>query len=228
MKIKANLSIAAAIAAAMTFASTAGATEIVTSSYSAWLGTISGSATEGNFTIPNSTYDTASGFSLTAGSFGPIAVTGPDGSGYVLNKDSYSYGSYSLTTLQGAGDGVGDLKFTTPVAGLTGFLISVGISGNAAPISLTLSDGEAFSLTPSVGGMVTLGLSSATPITSFVLATSAGSEVQFADFWAGTSNEPAAPTAPAAEIATAIMIGSGLLLIGARRKVFSNISRALA
>jgi hypothetical protein len=75
---------------------------------------------------------------------------------------------------------------------------------------------------------VFLGLSSATAITSFTLSTASGSAIDLTDFYAGGSNQQAAPPAPAAEVTTALMIGSGLLFFGARRRVFSNFSRPQA
>lgn len=214
----------AVIFAAITFASLAGATEVQTSSYNSWLSTANGLATEWDFSFPSSSFSTASGYNLNVGVFGPLNVTGPDGSGYVLNKTSY--GSSNYLALAGPGDGVGAMNFTTPSAGLTAFGLGLGISGTAAPVQVTLSDGEAFTLNPAVGGTVFLGLSSATPITSFVLSTTAGTTVDLTDFFAATSGEPAAQApAPAAEVATALMIGTGLLFIGARRKVFSNLTR---
>ena len=218
----------AAIFCAVAFASRLNATEIVATSYSAWTATMTGSPTEWNFAFPNGgSYSTASGYSLSVGSYGPLTVTGPDGSGYSLSEDSSYYDSAisrSIQTLQGASDGVGSMVFTTPAAGLTAFGLGLGLLGNAAPITVTLSDGESFTSSPSVNGAAFLGLSSATPITSFVLTTSSGSTVELTDFYAGNSNEPAG-TAPAAEVTTALMIGSGLLIFGARRRMFSNHSR---
>ncbi len=215
--------ITAVIFAAVTFASQAGATEVQTTSYSSWLATVNGLATEWDFSFSSSSFNTASGYNLNAGAFGPINVTGPDGGGYVLNKTSYGTSNY--IALAGPGDGVGTMNFTAPSAGLTAFGLGVGISGTAAPVQVTLSDGEAFTLNPALGGTVFLGLSSATPINSFVLSTASGATVDLTDFFAATSGEPGGQApAPAAEVATALMIGTGLLFIGAKRKVFSNLS----
>ena len=206
-------------------ASPMAATEVQTTSYNSWLGTVSGAVSEWDFNIPNNTYDTASGYTLNVGSFGPLNVTGPDGSGFSLTKNP-GYGNSNSITLEGADDGVGSMVFTTPTAGLTAFALGIGVSENAAPVTLTLSDGEVFTFNPTLGGSLLEGLSSATPITSFVLSTTAGSKVELTDFLASMSNEPGdAPTSPAAEVATAVMIGSGLLFFGARRKVFSNLTK---
>lgn len=227
MKIKAKI-FSGVVFAALTLASQAGATEVITTSLSTWNSTISGSATEWDFNLPNNSYNTASGYSLNVGSFGPVTVTGPDGGGYVLTK-TQGYGpSGNLIALADASDGIGSMKFASPAAGLTAFGLGLGLTGTAAPITVTLSDGETFTASPAVNGNLFLGLSSATPITSFALSTTAGTQVQLTDFFAGTSNQPATPDAPAAEVATAVMIGSGLLFFGGCRKIFSNVSAVKA
>jgi len=206
------------------------ATEIVTTSYAAWKATQTGNPTEWNFVFPNGgSYSTSSGYSLSIGSYGPVTVTGPDGSGYNLTEDSSYYDSAiskNIQTLQSANDGVGSMVFTTPAAGLTAFGIGLGEIGTASPITVTLSDGETFTASPGVNGAIFLGLSSQTVITSFTLTTSSGAAVELTDFFAGVSNEPASAPAPAAEVTTALMIGTGLFVFGARRRVFSNISRS--
>jgi len=205
------------------------ATEIVTTSYAAWVATQTGTPTEWNFSFPNGgSYSTAAGYSLSVGTYGPINVTGPDGSGYSLSEDSsyhVSGTSYNLQTLQSASDGVGSMVFNTPAAGLTAFGLGLGELGTASAITVTLSDGETFTVSPSVNGTVYLGLSSQTAITSFTLKSSSGTNIELTDFFAGVSNEPASAQAPAAEVTTALMIGTGLFIFGARRRVFSNLSR---
>jgi hypothetical protein len=213
-----------AVILAAAFVASAGATEVQSTSYSAWLATVSGAPAEWNFVIPNGTvFNSAAGYNMTVGSFGPINVTGPDGSGYVLS-DSTSGG----VALIGANDGVGTMAFATPSAGLTAFGLGVGLLGESATVTLTLSDGESFALDPAVNSSVFFGLSSATPITSFVLSTTAGSQVELTDFFGAASNESSGGSTPAPtfEVATAIMVATGLLFFGARRKVFSNLTRA--
>jgi hypothetical protein len=214
--------------AAFSLAPMVGATEILTTTFNAWKSTTTGTGiAEWDFNIPNSTYNTSSGYNLNVGTYGPIIVTAPDAGGYSLSKNQ-GYGGSSIT-LAGPGDGSGSINFAAPGIGLTDFMLGLGITGNAAPIIITLSDGEVFTANPSVNGAILLGLSSATPITSFALTTASGSQVQLTDFLAGISNQPAStPDAPAAEVATALMIGSGLLLFGGLRKVFSNVSAAVA
>jgi hypothetical protein len=221
-----NKLICAAIICSAAFAPRLTATEIVTTSFSAWTATLTDTPVEWDFAFSNGgSYSTATGYTLSAGSYGPLNVTGPDGSGYVLNE-AY-YGSSNSPVLQGASDGLGSMVFTTPAAGLTGMLLGLGISGNAAPVTVTLSDGESFTVNPAVDGSVLLGLSSATNITSFTLTTTSGSAVDLTDFYAADSNQTDSGS-PTAEVATALMIGTGLLFIATRRKVFCAFSKAQA
>lgn len=213
----------ALLTAAVGLSIPAGATEILTTSYTTWKSTITGTAVEWNDVVSASTYNTAAGFSMPLGSFGPLTVTGPDGSAYYLDKQYYGSG----TSLEGAVDGTGSVQIATPAAGLTGFLMELGVNGTQAPITITLSDGETFTASPTAnGGVAWIGLSSGTSITSINLSTTSGSRVEVVDFLAGNSSEPA--QAPAVEVATALMIGSGLLVIGGVRKVFSNVSASAA
>jgi hypothetical protein len=210
-----NSIVGAVLLTAVALASQAGATEVKATSYSAWLATVSGTPAEWNFVIPGGTVlNTAAGYNMTVGSFGPINISGPDGSGYTMTESSS--GSVALI---GANDGIGVLKFVTPAGGLTAFGLGVGLLNQSAAVTLSLSDGETFTLNPAVNGSVFIGLSSATPITSFVLSTTSGAQVEMNDFLAAVSNQPAGTQSPAAEVATALMIGSGLLFFVARRKL---------
>jgi hypothetical protein len=198
-------------------ASQLSATEIVTTSYTAWTGTLTGASAEWDFAFSNPSYGTAAGYSMNVGTYGPISVTGPDGSGYVLNENPTYFDattSQNRPTLESAGDGVGGMTFTTPAGGLTAFGLGLGMLGTAGPITITLSDGETFSALPSINGDEFLGFSSSTPITSFSLSAPNGSFIELTDFDAGVFNDPA----PAGEVTTAIMVATGLLFLSRWRK----------
>jgi len=224
MKIKllAAMLFSAAIAARLN------ATEIVTASYAAWTSTVTGTPAEWDFSFSGgSSYSSAAGYTLNAGSYGPFTVTGPDGSGYSLNENPGYFDSttsQNVTTLEGASDGVGSMVFTAPSAGLTAFSLGLGELGAASPITVTLSDGETFSVSPGVNGNQFIGFSSATAITSFTLTTASGSNIELTDFDAGASSQPE----PAAEVTTLSMIGSGLLFFFARGRKFSSLFRTKA
>jgi hypothetical protein len=209
-------------------ASTANATEVMTTSYSAWLATTSGAIVDSNGLPGLSTsgnYGTQNGYSLPLGSFGPISITGPDKTSYTLIGGYYN----SSPALLGPADGVGTMTLTPPAAGLTAFMLQIGISDSTAPITITLSDGESFVVNPALNSSILVGFSSATPITQILLSTNNGSQVALTDFLGAVTNEPGTTAdTPSAEVATAFLIGGGLLLIGARRKVFSNLTNASA
>jgi hypothetical protein len=215
------------VVSALLFAAVAGqltATEVVTTSYSAWTATLNANApAEWDFSFANGTaYSTAAGYTLNAGSYGPLTVTGPDGAGYSLTENtSYfdSTTSQTITTLESAGDGVGSMLFTTPASGLTAFGLGLGMVGAANPVTVTLSDGETFGVSPGIDGDAFLGFSSTTPITSFTLTTASGSNIELTDFDAGDASQPA----PAAEVTPFAMIGSGLLFFLARRRILQGL-----
>ena len=233
MKINTRL-FSALVLGALAVVPQVSATEIFTTTFNAWQQATTGPNSGGNVSIPNNgSYNTASGVTLTpTGSYPTVVVTGTDGSNtYYLSGDGYSttYNghSFSSNSLEAAGDGIGAIVFT-PSAGVTAATFFLGITGNTAPVTVTLSDGEHYTTTLSPGTSTFVGFSSSTPISSVSLTTVSGSQVQLSDFYFGTSNDTSTPTAPAAEVTTALMIGSGLLLFGARRKVFSNFSRLTA
>jgi hypothetical protein len=208
----------ALVFSAAAFAPRMNATEIVTTSYAAWTATVAGTPADWDLAFPNGgAYSTAQGYTLNVGSYGPVNVTGPDGSGYSLNENSSYFDSttsQNVTTLEGASDGTGSLVFSTPSSGLTAFGLALGMVGTASPITVTLSDGETFTANPGVNGDEFLGFSSATAVTSFTLTTSDGSAVELVDFQAGDTGEPA----PAAEVTPLLMVGGGLLAFLWRRK----------
>lgn len=117
------------------------------------------------------------------------------------------------------------INIATPAAGINAFYVAFG-STDGSPITVTLSDGEAIALnpTPTAGGEVVLGLSISHPITSIVISSTDASAVLW-DFDYGSSNlaQDSTPT-PAAEAATAILIGIGLVTFGAGRKLFSALA----
>jgi hypothetical protein len=203
------------------------ATTIETTSYSAWVASLSGNPTDGFSYVASGSYSTASGWSTTIGSYGTFVVTGPDGGSYSLNQTYY--GSGSTSSLVGASDGTGGVNVSS-VSGVTGIMLGVGETVSASPITVTLSDGETFTINPTVGGTTLIGFSSSTPITSVYLSTVAGSAVVLDDLLAGVSNLPAStgPSSPASECATILLIAGGLVFLGAKRKIFSNVTASHA
>jgi hypothetical protein len=210
----------------MAVAGHAAATTIQTASYSAWTASLTGSPSESSMYFSSSSYNTASGWSTTIGSYGTFVTTGPDNGAYTLNETTYS----NLSALVGPNDGAGNgILITAPTAGVTAGLLGIGITGSAAPVSITLSDGEMFTINPNVNGTSFFGYSSSAPITSVFVSTASGSAVVLDDLWAGVSNVPAdTPSSPAAECATILFIAGGLVFVGAKRKIYSNVTAAQA
>jgi hypothetical protein len=223
-KIKILPTLAISLLAAAGYAS---ATTIETTSYSTWVASLTGSPTDGFSYVASGSYSTASGWSTGIGTYGTFVVTGPDGASYSLNQTYY--GSGSTSSLVGALDGTGGVNVSS-VAGVTGIMLGVGENGSASPITVTLSDGETFTINPTVGGTTLIGFSSSTTITSVYLSTAAGSAVVLDDLLAGVSNLPAStgPTSPASECATILLIAGGLVFLGAKRKIFSNVTASHA
>ena len=117
------------------------------------------------------------------------------------------------------------INIATPAAGINAFYLALG-STDGQPITITLSGGEAIALnpTPTGSGTVVLGLSISHPITSIAIASTDASAVLW-DFDYGSSSLAQDSTMPpAAEAATAILIGIGLVTFGAGRKLFSALA----
>jgi hypothetical protein len=196
------------------------ATTITTTSYNNWKATLTGAPTDLNFsTVTYASYNTPSGITLSATGNPSIGFvfTGPDGSGWWLEGTAFT----GHLGLGGSTDSGAGINVATPGGGENAILLSVA-STSGSPLTLTLSDGESFSI-----GTGLFGLTLSHPITSALLTTSAGSQAIIDDFVFGTSsltqdgsgngNPPAV-----SEGATFILVAAGsLILIGARRRFAS-------
>ena len=198
-------------------ASVAAATTIQTATLTAWeTGLTSGSQSEADLSvISQKSYNTASGITLNVPNYGPFVTNGPDNASYNLNGVIYR----SLYSLEGAADGQGDISIAAPTGGVNAILLGIGSTGSA-PITVTLSDAETFTVTPSQNGQSYLGLSLSHYITAITLSTASGSRAVLDDLWAGHSNLPQDAVAP--EKGTLLMVGTGLAFFGAGRKIFSR------
>ncbi len=193
----------------------AGATTITTTTYNSWKATLSGTPTDLNFSaVTYASYNTSSGITLAATGNPSIGFvfTGPDASGWWLEGTAFT-GHLGLGGSTDAGAGI---NVATPAGGENAILLSV-TSTSGAPLTLTLSDGESFSI-----GTGLFGLSISHPITSAFLTTAPGSQAIIDDFVFGTSSltQDGTGNPPAvAEGATFMLVAGGsLILFGARRK----------
>ncbi len=201
------------------FAGHVAATTITTMSFATWNSaayTVSGSQFELNFyPVGSSSYNTSAGITLTPSGKPSVGFTftGPDNGPYKLTGTTYN----GTTALAGPSDGVGYINVATPAGGETAILLGLGSSNNSNPLTLTLSDGETFTI--SSGAPSLFGFSIGHSITSLTLSTTSGAQPVIDDFYYGTSSLPPDPP-PTAEGATAVMIAGGLLLLfGGRRKL---------
>ncbi|MBV9267584.1 MAG: hypothetical protein JO061_15560 [Acidobacteriaceae bacterium] len=196
------------------------ATTVTTTSFNGWKATLTGSPTELDFSkIGLNSYSTAAGITLSAigNSSIQFVTTGPDNGSYSLN----GYSNNGVTSLAGAQDGVGSINIAMPGSGENAILFGVA-STPSAPVTLTLSDGEVFTVTSTI-----FGLSISHPITWASLSTASGSRPLLEDFWFGTSSEPQDSNTQSNQGVSAtpegatllLVLGGSLLLFGARRKV---------
>jgi hypothetical protein len=187
----------------------AAATTITTTSYSTWDTStyITGSTTLVDLTTLEAgiNYSNAMGYTSEGFNF-----TGPDGASYVLS--SQKEGSY--TGLLGASDGTGVIEVAMPNSGNSAVLFDATCI-SCGTLSLTLSDGETFTVSNGQFGM-----SISHPITWFELGDSLGYRPFLEYVYFGTSSLPQDSQVSAAnEAATPVLLGGGLaLLAGAVRK----------
>jgi hypothetical protein len=204
----------------------AGATTITSTGLAAWKTSLTGSATELDFSrVQFANYNTASGIALNAIGNSSIAFgfTGPDNGGYVLSGSTYN----GFVALAGSTDAGAGINIATPAGGENAVWVSIG-STSSTPLTLTFSDGQTFTL-----GNGFFGVSISHMITSLLITTTPGSQAVINDFWFGTSslaqdqggsgNPSSAP-----EAATAALIAGGLLIVaGARRRAVRAVQAEL-
>jgi hypothetical protein len=211
-----------AIGATLLAAGQAGATSVTSTTFSSWKTTLTGSPSEANFSVIQFTsYNTAAGLTLpTIGNSSVgTTVTGPDNGGYQMTGIDYQN---RYTSLAGSADAGAGLDISLPNGGVNAFLLSVASTGGT-PLTLTLSDGETFTISSGI-----FGISISHSVSSLLLTTSSGSQAVLDDFWYGTSNLTqdassgsggSSSPAPVAEVASSLMIAGGFLFIfGAWRR----------
>ncbi len=184
------------------------ATTITTTNFTTWKnGLVGQQFTEiDGSQFGNGPFNTSTGTSLMGFTF-----TGPNGGGYTLSKQSYNYSGIGLAAslVSGTAGGAG-INFVTPTGGENALFLFVN-GTTSAPLSLTLSDGQNFSVTTG-----SFGLSLSHTVTSFFLSTAGGSPVALRDLEWGASNLPQdsmGSTSAVPEAGTVTLFGMGLFLI---------------
>lgn len=193
------------------------ATTVPSTTYSGWTSNVTGTPTFVDVeTLTQGHYNTSTG--VTDDSY---IFTGPDGSNWSLGVQTFG----NKTGLFGASDGIGGIEVTLPGSGESAVYLDVNTEANNAltngSLTLTLSDGETFSVSSGQ-----FGLSLSQSITWYELTTSSGQSpfLQWAYF--GNSSLPQDPgggggadPSPTPEAATLALVGGGILvLFGAKRK----------
>ncbi|MBV8515273.1 MAG: hypothetical protein JO260_08230, partial [Acidobacteria bacterium] len=128
----------------------AAATTIQSTSFSSWQTTLSGSSTEANFSqLAYTGYNTSAGITLAGvgDAANQFTFTGPDNGGWSLTGQRYD----GILSLVGAAATNAGINVAFSGAGQNAFLIDLG-STNSTPLSLSLSDGETFTLSSGVYG----------------------------------------------------------------------------
>ena len=194
----------------------AGATTITTTNFNTWKTStfITGSSTELNFIAINSTsYNTSAGITLSpSGSSLPFVFTGPNNGSYSLTGDPYG------KALMGAANAGAYINIALPTGGENAFFLGVSATPSH-PTTLTLSDGEVFSLTSNL-----FGVALSQPVSWMRLSVAPGSQAYVNDFLFGTSALPqdtmggAATPEPASIL---LCTGGALALFGLGRKRLS-------
>lgn len=187
----------------------AAATTITTTSYSAWNtpAYITGSTSLVDLTTLQAGLNYSNALGYTSNGFN---FTGPDGASYALSSQTEN----SVTGLLGASDGNGVIEIALPGTGNSAVLFDAQCIG-CTSLSLTLSDGETFSLSNGQFGM-----SISHPITWLKLNTGAGTRpfLEYAYFGTSSLSQDSNPP-PAKEAATFVLLGGGLMiLVGAGRR----------
>src|SRR5450755_478113 len=158
-------------------------TTITTTSFSTWKSDLTGTPTEANFnTISFTSYNAAAGISLapTGDLVNAFVFTGPDNGGYNLSGTSFN----GVTGLEGSADSGAGVAIAAPASGKTAILLAA-YSTSGTPLTLTLSDGEAFTFASGI-----FGFSTSQPITGLTLSTTTGSQVFIDDLYFGASSSP--------------------------------------
>jgi hypothetical protein len=195
------------------------ATTITSTSYSDWASSTTGGTHDADFTQIHYNPYGSSGYTTSDG----FAITGPDSSGFFLQ--GVNYGGYQ--SLEGGNDAAATVLVTAPGSGSTALLFLLGSSPSSSGYTVTLSDGQVFTL---AGSTTFFGVSVSHPITSAILQATAGSALVLSDVSYANTNLPldsggtGPPSDPgdAPEARTCLLLGSGLLVIASlRRRLFT-------
>jgi hypothetical protein len=196
------------------------ATTIVSYSYSNWASSATNTH-DADFTHIQFTSYGPAGYTTTDG----FNITGPDGSGTSLQ--GLLFNGYS--SLEGGNDSSAQVQVNAPSGGETALLFLLGSNPQGSNYTITLSDGESWTV---AGSTTFFGVSVSHPITSAILSDSTGSNLVLEDVSYGattltldSSDDSGGGSDPGAvpEATTMLLLGSGLILIAFSRKHISSL-----
>ncbi len=209
------------------------ATTVTYSTYQSWNGAVS-NPIELNFTAISSSasYSTSTGITLSpmSGASLPFVFTGPSTAGYQLTGGTFT--SRNIVSLYGPSNGTGTIMVNLPSGGENAILLALGATNNATSMTVSLSDGTSYNVTPVANTSTFFGVSISHDVTW--LSIGAPSQPLIDDFFFANSKliqdaatSSAQPTPTAFEGSTFSLIGGGLLsFIGFRRKLRLGLSAA--
>jgi hypothetical protein len=193
------------------------ATTIVSYTFSNWASTETGGR-DADFTHIQYTMYGPSGYTSSDG----FNITGPDGSGTYLQGLQYQ----GYQSLEGGNDSSAQLLVTAPGSGETALLFLLASNPQASNYTITLSDGETWTV---AGSTTFFGVSVSHPITSAILSTTAGSHPVLEDVSYGTTTLPldsggsGGGQSAVPEATTALLLGAGLLMVAIAGKRVSPL-----
>ncbi|MGA8595720.1 MAG: hypothetical protein WB676_13470 [Bryobacteraceae bacterium] len=193
------------------------ATTIVSYTVSNWESTETGTK-DANFNqIQYITYG-PSGYTSSDG----FNITGPDGSTTYLEGLEYK----AAKSLEGGTDSSAEVEVATPSGGETALLFVLGSNPSASSYTITLSDGETWTVS---GSTTIFGVSVSHPITTAILSATTGSNLILEDVSYGNttltldSGGSGGGQSTVPEATTALLLGAGLVMVAVAGKRVSPL-----
>jgi hypothetical protein len=191
------------------------ATTIVSYTISSWEQSETGTK-DVDFTHVQYTLYGPSGYTSSDG----FTITGPDGSGTYLQGLQYK----GYQSLEGGNDSSAEVEVATPSSGETALLFLLGSNPSASSYTITLSDGETWTVS---GSTTIFGVSVSHPITTALLSATTGSNLVLEGVAYGnttlTLDSGGGGVSSAPEATTALLLGAGLLMVAIAGKRVSPL-----
>lgn len=193
------------------------ATTIVSYTVSNWESTETGTK-DVDFTHVQYTLYGPSGYTSSDG----FNITGPDGSTTYLQGLEYK----GASSLEGGNNSSAEVEVATPSGGETALLFVLASNPSASNYTITLSDGETWTLS---GSTTIFGVSVSHPITTAILSATTGSNLILEDVSYGNTTLPldsgggSGGVGSVPEATTALLLGAGLVMVAIAGKRVSPL-----